>query len=559
MKNNTVRVALCQINPIVGDLNGNADKIIKIITTHTADIFLFSELVVTGYPPRDLLLLPWFMEQTNAAIKRITREVKKDQIVLIGAPFQKEDGNGLYNSAYVLSDGAIMKVIHKTLLPFYGVFDEPRYFGAPLFATKADNWIFSLNGLQIACTICEDMWSEDIKTAALYSLPAPLEVIANNSKVDLVLNLSASPWYIGKWHERRVVVEKVSKKFSCPFVYVNQVGANDDLIFDGRSLVVFPDGKKILLNAFQEEVKIVELDLLKASSDIDQTEDIPQEEELFYALTMAIQDYVYKLQFSKVIIGVSGGIDSAVVATLLTEALGKDNVVGAMLYTRYTSKESLEDAKELSQVLGIEYREFDVDPIAANMAESLGIDLRAGTVRNELDQGAWENTQSRIRGVFLMGLANRERRLLVAANNKSELAQGYSTLYGDLAGAFNPIGDILKRDVYRLARWLQKNKKKIPERILQKEPTLELREDQKDTDTLLPYLKLDLLLEEMLIESKYSKNHTSKRAIVEEKILESEYKRRQAPLSFKASKVTFGRDRQMPIVHRFRHYITPSK
>ncbi len=553
MNNKALKVAICQINPCIGDLERNFEKTLTIIHSlqKQADLLVFPELSLTGYPPKDLVLCPDFVEKVSFYIDRLLPSIE-NEVVIIGAPCRKDGGKGLYNSAFILSHGKIQKIIHKSLLPFYDVFDEPRYFDqASSVDTKSDFWTFSVQGQRVACTICEDMWTVNPLISTFYPKPHPLEVLHSGPPLDLLVNISASPWYMGKWEERTKVVEATARMLQCPVIQANQVGANDDLIFDGRSLYVSSQGDKLdVVAPFQEEIKVVEVSRKnrRASS----YSPLHAEEELFKALVFAARDYFQKQNFTKAVIGVSGGVDSCLVASILAEALGPQNVLGVMLPTRYTSQESLEDAHALCSVLGIEYRIIHIDTVFSEIATLVGLKkLDHGDSFSPSDQVTWENIQARVRAVVLMAIANRENRLVISSSNKSELSQGYSTLYGDAIGAMSLIGDLLKQDVYRLIKWFQKNKKMIPSRILTKDPSAELRENQKDSDTLLPYTILDPLVEALMLYSNNLEGSPEEKE-VEKRLYASEYKRRQAPFSVKVSSVAFGSGRRFPIVHGYR-------
>lgn len=548
MTRHKLRFALIQCNPIVGDLEGNVGAILSSYEAvhRKADIVIFPELCLTGYPPKDLLLVLSFMEKVESSLKKIQESVG-DAYLFMGAPSKVLNKSRLYNSLYVFHKKALLKVVHKTLLPFYDVFDEPRYF-LPGGGSDEDVSI-TISGIKIGCTICEDIWTIDPKIADLYLPPFPLDEMRD---IDCIVNISASPWFQGKSEQRQHMVSSVAKKMKAPVIYVNQVGANDGILFDGRSMIVMPEeGVVSSLLPFQEDVHIYHLDFEeteKKQKIVHQTLD-PMEE-LFCALKMGIQDYFRKSKIVQAVIGISGGIDSMLTAALVCEALGKENLLCVMMPSRYTTKESLEDAKSIVSSIGAGYLEINIDSIAASCKEAIGlVENNEGVV--------WQNIQARIRAVILMGIANRDNRVVVCTSNKSELSQGYTTIYGDAIGAFSPIGDLVKEEIYLLSRWIDRNLYPIPNRFFTKEPSAELSYNQKDSDTLFPYPVLDLLVQSIVEETQVPQKpidlHTctdKNREVFRKKLDLSEYKRAQAPFALKVSPVTFGTGRRFPIVQQ---------
>ncbi len=571
---NGYTVVSVQYNPIIGDIQGNKRKIIswiqKLERAHpeTQLLLVFPELSLTGYPPKDLLFIESFLHDCEESLQEIANSVDQASVI-VGAPRKSPLCRArVRNSLFLIESGKCSPILDKQLLPSYDIFDEPRYFepGESDQYLKGQG-IIHFHGTTIALTLCEDIWTEDHETARYYIdkdiLPLgcleKAALLLPSKRIDLLINVSASPWYRGKFERRIDVAKKVSHRFSCPVLLVNQVGAQDDLLFDGRSFFVdSSQGKEGVhvynASAFQESLLsfvVEERRVKKVFFDPDRRDCEPSsDEELFYALTMGIKDYFSKQGFQDAIVGLSGGIDSAVVLSLLTSALGKEHVKAVMLPTRYTSKESLEDASAVASACGVPLKEISIDPYIDLLAQATEIPL-SQEMRSSSDQLAWENLQARLRGLLLMAVSNKEGRLLIGTSNKSELAAGYSTLYGDAIGAFSPLGDLLKREVYSLAKWIQKNILLLPERVFLKEPTAELSYNQKDSDTLPPYPVLDLIVEELVCGRS---SNQSKEIIcqIEKRLHASEYKRRQAPFCFKISQKAFGSGRRIPLVHLYK-------
>jgi NAD+ synthase (glutamine-hydrolysing) len=529
-----MRIALAQINTIVGDLDGNAKKVIEYIEKakgKDADLVIFPELTITGYPPKDLLLKPSFIKTNRAKLEEIIRKTK-DISVIVG--FVDAIGESIYNAAAFLRDKELIGIQHKTHLPNYDVFDEKRY-----FAPAREILLFELNGLKFGINICEDMWVDDGPTD-----------IQTEKGADLIVNVSASPFYAGKTKMRGELIARRAKENHVPIVYVNLVGGQDDLIFDGRSYVFNKEGLLIA------QCKHFEEDLIM--TDLGDNGIVPEEEDLLWeiycALLLGIRDYVRKNGFKKVVIGLSGGIDSTLTATLATKALGAENVVGVSMPSPISSKGSLDDAKKLAENLGMEYKTIPIiDAVNTYTA------MLSNEFRDTNPDVTEENIQARIRGNILMALSNKFDYLVLTTGNKSELAVGYATLYGDMAGGLAVISDVPKTTVYKLARYINAINKKeiIPESTITKEPSAELREGQKDSDSLPEYEVLDAVLEAYIEENK-SKEEIIASGFDEDvvrdviwKVDHNEYKRQQSALGIKITPKAFGSGRRMPVTNRF--------
>jgi NAD+ synthase (glutamine-hydrolysing) len=573
----SVRIALSQINSTVGDLSGNTEKIvlcIKKARKKGADIVAFPELAITGYPPEDLLLKPQFIEDNLDALNRIVIASKK-VITVVGFVDRKD---GLYNSAAIISDGRLIDVYHKRHLPNYGVFDEYRY-----FRPGKRFPVYSINGLRFGVNICEDIWNEE----------GPARIQALNG-AGLIININASPYHMGKISYREEIVRRRVQECGIPIVYVNMVGGQDEIVFDGGSFALDSKGNTIVRGRqFMEEINYVDIEVQEGSRrlstrrrelrsilhDDESIADVnipfslhrgPRSsirirkarmmkgvEEVYNALLLGTKDYVRKNGFKGVVIGMSGGVDSSLVATIAVDALGSENVHGIFMPSSYTSKESYEDAFSLARNLGIELVKIPIDSIFKTYLRALSEYFRpteAGV--------AEENIQARIRGNILMAFSNKFGWLVLTTGNKSEMSVGYATLYGDMAGGFAVIKDVPKTMVYELCKWRneKENKTLIPSRVLWKEPSAELKPDQKDTDTLPPYPVLDPILKAYVEEDKSFKEILNMGCDVTcaQKVIRmvdgSEYKRRQAPPGIKITPRAFGKDRRFPITNRYQNY-----
>ncbi|MHC1566029.1 MAG: NAD+ synthase [Candidatus Syntropharchaeales archaeon] len=529
------RVALAQIDPTVGDIFGNTEKIMRYINEATkrhADLVVFPELAITGYPPKDLLLKPSFIRDNRKALSRIIAESGRIAVVV---GFVDEVEGKLFNAAALLKDGELKGIQYKMHLPNYDVFDEKRY-----FEPATGSQIFNLGGIRLGLNICEDIWVDH----------GPYEVQALMG-AELIVKISASPFYAGKRKERIERIARRARENGVWVLYLNLVGGQDDLVFDGRSYLFNREGELIAeCRSFEEDLMVVDLD---AESITPKAEDAISE--IHGALLLGIRDYVRKNGFSKVIIGLSGGIDSAVTAALAREALGAANVVGVAMPSRITSRASIDDARNLAHNLDIT---FKVIPIA-EIVDAYSATLSAEFEGSEMDVTE-ENIQARVRGNILMALSNKFGYLVLSTGNKSELAVGYCTLYGDMAGGLAVISDVPKMVVYELARYINQinNREVIPANIITKEPSAELSVGQRDSDSLPPYEVLDQILEA------YIERHRSKEEIVAAgfdedivadviwKVDHNEYKRQQAAPGIKITTRAFGSGRRMPITNRYR-------
>ena len=556
-----LRVALAQINLVVGDFNFNADKIkqyLKQAKRMGADVVIFPELAVTGYPPEDLLLKESFLKQCDKNLKKISRYTK-GLTAIIG--FAEKKGKAIYNSAALLSDGKHVGTYRKMLLPNYGVFDEKRYFHESNSPVR-----FRLKGAMLGITICEDLWEDS----------GPGKILCGQGNVDLLLNISSSPFHKGKGKTREKMIQQRARSYRSHIAYVNLVGGQDELVFDGQSLVVAPDGKIMIQgNSFTEELICSDIALNPKSpkklfsktnirsyqipASLSKQKKYPplsvyaynkksEVENIFSALVLGTQDYVSKNGFSKAVLGLSGGIDSALTAVVASKALGAKNVIGVLMPSPHSSEGSVQDSLSLAKNLGIQTL---ILPIEKAMK---AYDQILGKVFKGTDSDlAEENIQARIRGNLLMALSNKKGWMVLATGNKSEFSVGYCTLYGDMAGGFAVIKDVPKIWVYKISHWVNSKKEIIPESILTKAPSAELRPDQKDTDTLPPYDLLDPILLKYIEEDKsvgkikVSGLSTADIKRVANLVDASEYKRRQGPPGVKITPKAFGKDRRLPI------------
>ncbi len=573
-----VRIAQAQINTVVGDLSGNRDRILEWIKKAEdagADIVIFPELALTGYPPEDLLLRPKFIEDNLRVFYEIASRV--GNITTVVGFADQEDGK-VFNAAGILHRGKVEAIYHKIQLPNYGVFDEKRY-----FQPGGSVLVFERNDVMFGVSICEDIWIAEGVT----------ETQAFPGDAEIILNISASPYHVGKGHERKEMLKQRAVQTYSYIVYTNLVGGQDELIFDGMS-VVFSDEGKILSQGkqFEEDLILTDLDLkrlrqrrrddplfmhkkfktqaifpielvrLPEVSEHSRAP-LPQRsihsvkklEEIYEALTLGTRDYVRKNGFKKVVIGLSGGIDSSLVATIAVDALGTENVVGVGMPSMYSSKSSITDAERLAQNLGIRFLIIPIKSI---------FDIYLETLKEAFEDKpadiTEENLQARIRGNILMALSNKFGWLVLTTGNKSETSVGYSTLYGDTAGGFAVIKDVPKLLVYNLSKYRNRKAGRllIPENVLVKPPSAELRPDQKDEDSLPPYGVLDPILE-MFVEQEMSPSEIVAKGFPEAVVLRvvqmvdrNEYKRRQSPPGIKITPRAFGKDRRMPITNRYR-------
>jgi len=557
----SLKIGLLQSNSTIGDFSANVKKILAgyvPAVTRGAEFILAPELFLCGYPPRDLLLRADFIEANLAALRDTAAQIGPVPLCLGFVDRNPErPGRPLRNSAAVLQNGKIVWRTHKSLLPTYDVFDEDRYFEPARSIAP-----FEFNGLKLGITICEDIWNdEDFWPDRLYRRDPIKELIAQGAGI--ILNISASPWHDGKEQTRLAMLQRVAHDEQVPLAQVNLVGANDELIFDGHSVVLDSHGQIVALGkGFAEDIVVAEVNAGSARAprvesggppDSSSIHFPPREQQLFSALSLGITDYVHKCGFRSAIVGLSGGIDSALVAVLAAHALGPENVTGLSMPARYSSAGSLSDAALLAKNLAIRYEVLPIEPVFQSVEKQLAA-LFAGTKPNEAE----ENIQSRLRGVTLMALSNKFGGLILTTGNKSEMAVGYCTLYGDMSGALAVIADVFKTDIYKIARWVNRDREIIPAASIAKPPSAELRPNQKDQDSLPPYELLDKILDLYVVKN-LGKDEIIRRgfdaAVVNDiinKINFSEYKRRQAAPGLKVSPLAFGMGRRIPIAQRFR-------
>ena len=555
-----LKIGLLQLDSTIGDFAANGRKLLDgydEAVARGAEFVLAPELFLCGYPPRDLLLRDDFVDANLAALEEAARKI--GQIPLcVGyvARNPEKPGRPLKNEAAVLHRGKIVWRMTKSLLPTYDVFDEDRYFEPAKNVAP-----FEFNGHKLGITICEDIWNdEDFWEERIYRRDPVRELVTQG--VEIILNISASPWSDGKERTRLAMLQRVARDENIPLAQVNLVGANDELIFDGHSVALNSRGDVIALGkGFAEEVFVADLELggagVPASRPVSRPappeEHPPRESQIFSALSLGIRDYVRKCGFKSVILGLSGGIDSALVAVLAVDALGAENVLGVAMPARYSSSGSLTDAELLAKNLGIRFEVLPIEPPFLAVEQQLE-KVFAGTRPNEAE----ENVQSRLRGLTLMALSNKFGALVLTTGNKSEMAVGYCTLYGDMNGALAPIADVLKTDVYRIARWVNRDREIIPGGSLTKPPSAELRPDQTDQDSLPPYEMLDAILDLYVVKNLGKQEIIGRgfaAAVVNDvvnKINFSEYKRRQAAPALKISPRAFGMGRRIPVAQRFR-------
>ncbi len=571
-----LRLALAQINPTVGDLEGNRDKIIDYIRMameYSPDIIAFPELAITGYPPEDLLLKPQFIKDNIEILKEIKEEVW-DATVIVGFVDKRDD---IYNAAAIIHNKRVVDVYQKMFLPNYGVFDEFRYFQA---GTRSP--VYEIGDVTIGVNICEDLWYPEG--------PAHIQSL---SGAEVLININASPYCIGKAPFREKMLSTRAADNAVIVAYLNTVGGQDELVFDGQSLLINEQGEVICRGRqFEEDLLLIDLNLdavfMRRLHDprrrqklvsLEKVERIsvsrerirdkrkplapvvlsPLEPigEVYNALVLGTRDYIRKNNFRGAFIGLSGGIDSSLVAAIAVDALGKENVRCLFMPSQYTSKESREDAYKVAENLGVELIEVPITEIFETYLKNLSGHFK-GLPQNTTE----ENIQARIRGNILMAFSNKFKWIVLTTGNKSEMSVGYATLYGDMAGGFAVIKDVPKTMVYELCRWINRREGRdiIPERVLTKEPSAELKPDQRDTDTLPPYPVLDPILKAYVEEDKSFEEIVMFGCEPEcvEKVLRmidgSEYKRRQSPLGIKITRRAFGRDRRFPITNRYKSY-----
>ena len=542
-----MKICMAQLNYTIGDVESNAKKMLNAIDkakASQAEVIVFSELSLTGYPPKDLLDYDSFIDHCEK-VKKLLIKASRGIAIVFGAPHPNINSNGkkLYNSAFVAIEGKLEYVIHKTLLPNYDIFNESRFFEE----NKSFSCIY-ISGKKIALTICEDLWN--IGTKKIYR-QTPMDQLAKENP-DFILNISASPYNYNQMEERETIMKENAKKYNLPLIYVNQVGAQTDIIFDGGSLFVSKKGEVLKrFDFFEESLEIIETNHQKSEQKIlsKKNGDISH---IYQALLLGLKDYFQKLNFKKAIFGSSGGIDSAVTAALAAEVLGKENLSAVLMPSKFSSKSSLIDAQQLTKNLGIDQYILPIQETVNTFEKTLE-DTFKGLARDVTE----ENLQARTRGVLLMAMSNKFDYILLNTSNKSESAVGYTTLYGDMSGGLSVIGDLYKTQVYELAHYLNRDKEIIPKNILQKEPSAELKPNQKDTDSLPDYHLLDKILFnyierqkgwEQIVEMGFDKSLVRR---VIQMVDHNVYKRFQAPPTLRISAKAFGIGRQMPIVGKY--------
>ena len=533
-----IRIALAQQNFLVGGVEQNLAKIVRCTQLanrqRKVDLVAFPELCLTGYPPEDLLFRRDFLEQSRRALTSLL-PTSVNTPLIVGAP--RLHGEKLYNSVFYLAGGKIVAHCDKQNLPNYTVFDEKRYFSA-----GSGHCVTEIADVRCALLICEDLW-----------FPEPVAEI-RAAGAEILLSLNASPFHTGKQESREKLLETRASEAQLPLIYVNQTGGQDELVFDGDSCVYDELGLcRFRAPSFEEIVADVLIENGRVAGEALACKRLPDADLLWRALVNGLRDYVLKNGFRKVVLGLSGGIDSALVLVLAADTLGGDNVTAVMMRSRFTSPESQESARQLAENVGVEYHELEIDGIfTAFMSQ-----LKSALGESPVDTTE-ENLQARIRGSLLMAIANKRHEMLLATGNKSEMAVGYSTLYGDMAGGFAPLKDISKTRVYEMAKYCNRNGERIPEFIIQRAPTAELAEGQLDQDTLPPYETLDAIIEHFVELGVSAENlitqgvtpTTAKR--IQKLILASEHKRRQAAPGTKITEQAFGKDRRYPITSGFK-------
>ena len=548
-----MKVAIIQQNYHIGNFAFNTQKMENAILRAQADgaeLVVFAELSVCGYPPLDFLEYASFIEKCTQAVNQLAKFSSNELAIIVGAPSinPKVEGKNLYNSAYFLAEGKIKQLIHKSLLPNYDVFDEYRYF-EPATETQIIKW----KNERIALSICEDLW--DVEEDLLYQF-RPMDALALQNPT-LMVNIAASPFNFKQAEKRKEILKKNAIQYHLPIVYVNQVGAQTELIFDGGSLVMNAKGEVVNeLNYFKEDYRLIETEHINTAKSVKSDWLFDNDELLIsrihQALILGIKDYFAKMGFSKAILGLSGGIDSAIVYALAVEALGTENVLGVMLPSAFSSNHSLSDSEALARNIHGRITKIEIEPVFQTFLNSLQPHFEGKP--NDVTE---ENIQSRSRAVLLMAMANKLGYILLNTSNKSEAAVGYGTLYGDMCGGLAVIGDLYKTQVYQLANYLNRNGETIPENIITKAPSAELRPNQKDSDSLPEYDLLDRVLE-MYIDEKKSRKEIIAAGFDDktvDRILrlvnQNEWKRFQTPPILRVSTKAFGLGRRMPIVGRY--------
>jgi len=545
-----MKIGLAQIDTTIGDFSGNAERIVE--RAHQAKalgagLVVFPELTICGYPPKDLVEIKDFVDEQRAELERLAVRLKDGSAVLVGYVEASRTGRGIgrFNSAAWLEGGRIRTSARKCLLPNYDVFDEKRYFDPSSELCLVDH-----QGLKLGITICEDVWNDpSFWRSPRYEIDPIAELKGRGAS--WIVNLSASPYSVGKSRLREEMLRVAARRHGVGFLLANLVGGNDQLIFDGNSFAVGKSGEVLLrLQPFAEDLGVVDLTAAAPTKTVAPVLESIPEDEILDALTLGLRDYARKTGFKKAVVGISGGIDSALVAVIAARALGPDNVLGVAMPSRFTAAMSNEDSQRLARILRIAFEVIPIEPMvdAFRTALKCPVDPRGSTD---------ENLQARVRGMILMAISNQRGHLVISTGNKSELAVGYCTLYGDMAGGLAVIGDLPKMWVLRLCRRINEKGEVIPARVLERPPSAELRDHQKDEDSLPPYEDLDRVLEKMVLEKKFGAKllaSESSRTLVEQVeqlLLRAEYKRQQAAPTLKVTGRAFGDGWRFPIAHRW--------
>jgi NAD+ synthase (glutamine-hydrolysing) len=542
-----MKIALAQINTTVGDFEGNLRRILeeyRLAGQRNADLVIFPELTLTGYPPKDLLERPDFVEANLKTLEKLRRKIKSPACVVGFVEKRTEpDGRPLSNAAALIADGKIVGIKRKRLLPTYDVFDEGRY-----FEPGKTSPVFTIAQRKIGISICEDIWTDPSYWGRSFYTVDPIAEQAA-AGAEILINISASPYAMGRGKIREGILTPQARRYGCPVIYLNLVGGNDDLIFDGNSLVLDEKGRVVeRLAAFSEETRVIDLGKLRPLK----VHEVEEEALVLDGLVMGLKDYMSKCGFSRAVLGLSGGIDSALTAWIACRALGPDKVLGVAMPSPYSSKGSLRDAEKLAKSLRMKYRVLPIDGLYQQFQKTL-----EWPSTKKVDV-ARQNIQARIRGNLLMALSNEEGRILLTTGNKSELSVGYCTLYGDMAGGFAVLMDVPKTLVYRLARLANKKKKAIPESVFRKPPSAELAPNQLDQDDLPPYEVLDQILKAYIEERKSPAEIVAagfKKSVVEDVLRlldQNEYKRMQTPPGIRITSKAFGYGWRLPIASKYR-------
>ena len=542
--NDKIEIVLAQFNAVVGDLDGNTERIISIIKDNRSygspRIFVFPELALCGYSPEDLLFREDFAIAINKSISKIVDNIKSDEYLILGAPHYSDDLSKIWNSAYLINNKGIKSIYDKQILPNYGVFDEKRY-----FITGSDNLVFDIAGNKICIMICEDLW--DFSSINKDKL----------NDIDFLISINASPYENNKDSERINFIKEIALKNKFNIIYLNTVGGQDEIVFDGLSFIVNRNGDiKYKLKAFKEEIHKFFIDNKNYSKKYEYFSDneYNQFEHLYDAIKIGTHDYIKKSNFDGVLLGLSGGIDSALTLAIASDIFVSDNIEAILLPSVFTSDLSIQLAKEQCKFLNIKYSLISIENINDTISNTL--EKRFNGLPKDVTE---ENIQARARGLILMSISNKTGKMLLTTGNKSELAVGYSTLYGDMAGSFAPLKDVYKTDVYNLSRYRNSISRVIPDAVIDRMPTAELAPDQYDIDTLPQYEILDEILKSFIEDKKsldeiclmgHEKNLVSN---IINMVIRNEYKRRQYAPGVKVSSKSFGRDRRFPIVSRFKY------